>query len=419
MAINPSGNFAPFVEMNPDLANWSNQNAGTNYADPSALYSGAFGPGKMFTGQELFDRGFSDVALNANYFRPDSGKLASGVMPDYNPTTWLDYGYLLPLAVIGGGLAMGGLAGGAGAGAAGAGAGMAGADAAGLAAMGADAGLSGPALDAFIASGGTMGSTAAGGGGVGFGAGELFNSAIDMFGGSGATGSFGGTGMTGFPGGGSPASAAWNTGSMFNPGTAVGYGPASSSGGMWDLINRLRQLGLMPGGGGPLSTISNIGSGIYGMYQSNQMKQLAEEAARMQDPFGAQRAQYANKLSALYANPSSITGMPGYQAGLDAVERKMASQGYLGSGNMMTALHQYGGDFFDKEVARLSNLAGAQFAPSGGNALLAGNIAGNNLMGQSLASLGYGVRGLEGMFPNLFGWGNQPTYGGTPPLISY
>ena len=48
--------------------------------------------------------------------------------------------------------------------------GMAAADAAGLAQMGADAGLAGPALDSFVASGGTLGSTAVGGGGVGLGA---------------------------------------------------------------------------------------------------------------------------------------------------------------------------------------------------------------------------------------------------------
>lgn len=45
------------------------------------------------------------------------------------------------------------------------------ADAAGLAQMGAAAGLQGSALEAFVASGGTLGSTAAGGGGIGAGAG--------------------------------------------------------------------------------------------------------------------------------------------------------------------------------------------------------------------------------------------------------
>jgi len=69
-------------------------------------------------------------------------------------------GWLIPLGIATAGLAFGGLAGAGAAGAAGA------ADAAGLSAMAADAGLAGTAADAFVASGGTLGSTAAGGGGV-------------------------------------------------------------------------------------------------------------------------------------------------------------------------------------------------------------------------------------------------------------
>ena len=86
--------------------------------------------------------------------------------------------------------------------------------------------------------------------------------------------------------------------------------------------------------------------------------------------------------------------MPGYEAGLDAVTRKMASQGYLGSGNMMAALQKYGGDFFNAETARLGNLAGAQFGPSGGAALLQGTNYANDLASKALASLGYGIRGF-------------------------
>jgi hypothetical protein len=82
------------------------------------------------------------------------------------------------------------------------------------------------------------------------------------------------------------------------------------------------------------------------------------------------------------------------------VERKMASQGYNGSGNMMTALQRYGGDAFNSEAARLAQLAGANFAPSGGQALLSGNVAANNLASQSLGSLGYGVAGAASSIPD-------------------
>ena len=75
----------------------------------------------------------------------------------------------------------------------------------------------------------------------------------------------------------------------------------------------------------------------------------------------------------------------GYNAGLEAVQRQMQSKGYLGSGNHSAALMEYSGGFFDKEMTRLGNLAGAGIQP--------GNSAYNsaNLVGQSLASIGYGM----------------------------
>lgn len=215
---------------------------------------------------------------------------------------------------------------------------------------------------------------------------NIAGNAYDLAGGGGS--SFGG-GSSLWPG--QPPLINTGGGTIFNSGTMT---PGGFGGNMGELQELLKRLGLMPGSGGFLSNIMNIGSGLHGMYQSNKMMDLAKQAAQMQDPFGAQRPQYQQKLSALYADPSSITTMPGYQAGLDAVERKMASQGYLGSGNMMAALQKYGGDFFDKEVARLSALSGAQFAPTGGNALITGSQVGMDLASRALASLGYGVRGL-------------------------
>lgn len=397
-----SGNL---VEINPALAAWMNQNKGMAFADPAAAYAYQFGPGRIVSGQSLFDRGFEDVALNANYFRPDSGTTSrpQAVLPEFNPPNTMLENLLTmaPLAIAGAGLFLGG---GAAAG------GMSAADTVGLTQMGEAAGLSGPALDAFVASGGTAGSTAAGGGGVGLGAiaggsgtgmpgasildpstwsnpfSNLFNSGANTLPGINGPISVNSGAVSGAMGGG--------TGGIAAPGFGGGVGVTTGGSGMMDFFELLKQAGLMPGSGGPISNLLNIGSGIYGMMQSNKMMDLAQQAAQMQDPFGPQRPQYQAALANLYANPSSITSMPGYQAGLNAVERKMASQGYLGSGNMMAALSQYGGDFFDKEVARLSMLSGAQFAPTGGNALLTGTQFGNDLASRSLATLGYGVRGL-------------------------
>jgi hypothetical protein len=65
---------------------------------------------------------------------------------------------------------------------------------------------------------------------------------------------------------------------------------------------------------------------------------------------------------------------------------------------MMTALAEYGGTAFDREVARLAALAGAggmpqsQFAPG---AAISGQSAANMLLISALNSLGYGIRERE------------------------
>lgn len=152
--------------------------------------------------------------------------------------------------------------------------------------------------------------------------------------------------------------------------------------------------GLFGNYGGAARDALSIGSGLYGMSQSQKLKQQAQQASQQADPFGPYRGQFAQQLSALGKDPSSITSMPGYGAGLQAVERRMASQGFNGSGNMMTALSKYGGDFYNNAISQLSGLSGAQFNPASGAALgLQGNTSAINLASQSLASLGYGLGG--------------------------
>lgn len=151
------------------------------------------------------------------------------------------------------------------------------------------------------------------------------------------------------------------------------------------------------GGGDPLSTLMSFGSGLFGLRRAKKQDDLAREMLNRSDPFGPQRAQYAQRLNELYADPSQVERLPGYKAGLDAVERKMASQGYLGSGNMMLALHDYGGRMFDNEAARLATLAGGGMLPDTGT--FAKMTSDNtDLYGKSLASLGFGGKNLSSLF---------------------
>lgn len=161
---------------------------------------------------------------------------------------------------------------------------------------------------------------------------------------------------------------------------------------------------LAGGGAGLLSAITgglkslatpgsllSIGSGIYGLNQANQMKQIAQQAAQLQDPFAPQRSQYQQQLSALMANPQSVSSIPGYQAGLDAIIRSQAAAGYLGSGNMMNAMAQYGGQFYQQQLQNLMQLSGANVQPGGGSQLIQGQQAAAGLTSSALGSIGYGA----------------------------
>lgn len=144
---------------------------------------------------------------------------------------------------------------------------------------------------------------------------------------------------------------------------------------------------------GPLSTALGVGSGLYGMYEAQQLKKQMAQLGASADPFGPYRAQYAQQLSALQSDPSRITSMPGYQAGLEAVQRSMAAQGYTGSGNMMAALSKYGGDFYNQQVQQLAGLAGAGISPATGASITAQGLTGAaDLTSRGLASIGYGTR---------------------------
>ena len=152
--------------------------------------------------------------------------------------------------------------------------------------------------------------------------------------------------------------------------------------------------GAMPWGSP--SNLMTMGTGAYGLIQANQLSQAAQRAQQQADPFGPYRQQYAQQMAALSADPSKLQQMPGYQAGLQAVQRSMAAQGYTGSGNMMAALSKYGGDFYNQTMNMYGGFAGAGVNPGTGAQLgLQGQALGTNLAINSLGLMGRGA-GLAG-----------------------
>lgn len=123
--------------------------------------------------------------------------------------------------------------------------------------------------------------------------------------------------------------------------------------------------------------------GALSLYQTNQMSKLGQ-------PSAAQRTA-GDQLAALLSDPSSMTKLPGYEAGLQAVQRSGAANGYLGSGNMAVALSKYGGDFYNNTLRQLDSIANGN---AGINQQY--NFASTEMMGNAINNFGYGLTKLFG-----------------------
>lgn len=173
------------------------------------------------------------------------------------------------------------------------------------------------------------------------------------------------------------------------PGIVGGAAPAAE-GGMFNSLMSMLGMGGGTAGGtaggaggfgglGTMMGLSNLANAGVGMYQANQLQQASQAA----DPWAKYRAQYGDQLNALMQNPNQVQNIPGYQAGLQAVERSLASQGYQGSGNMMNALANYGGQFYQQQLQNLANLAGTGNVGTS----LQGQFNASNMLGQSLGGI--------------------------------
>jgi len=139
------------------------------------------------------------------------------------------------------------------------------------------------------------------------------------------------------------------------------------------------------------ATVVAAGIGYMG---SKKQADAAQAAGK--DPFGRKNRQlYQRRLNELTKDPEAIFSNPAFVAaqerGLDAVERKMAAQGFLGSGNEATALMDYSMgsalDWLTNQERFLAELAGAGNFGSPG-AVAAGSQMNINGMMSALGQLG-------------------------------
>lgn len=185
---------------------------------------------------------------------------------------------------------------------------------------------------------------------------------------------------------------------MFRSG---GAGMGGSASGLGGLASKL-----FGGGGGGLMQLLG---GALGLNAGKKGQDLVNDLIKRSDPFADYRKGYADKLAGMFADPAgTVTQVPGFAAGQEAITRSMAAGGYLGSGNMMAEMQKYGGDQWMKQAQFLSQLAGSQFAP-GNNAVGLANIAGqsNATTNNSWANILKGIGGLAPTIMNSFGGGGD------------
>jgi len=188
---------------------------------------------------------------------------------------------------------------------------------------------------------GTAGSGLGGAGMEGLGAGLTtggLGAGYDLFGGSALGSGLGGAGMEG-------------AGAGLTGGFGAGAGSYAEM-----LRQRMAQLGMGGGAGAGAGGFGGGGllrQGLGALQLAGGLQQYQAQSQRQ-----AQQQGYAQQMQQLMANPSQVESLPGYQAGLRAVQRKARAEGFGGSGSMAAALAGYGGQQYQQQLSNLAALQG-------------------------------------------------------------
>lgn len=138
-----------------------------------------------------------------------------------------------------------------------------------------------------------------------------------------------------------------------------------------------------------------------------QALKLSDWAQGVGTPFSQSRPVFEQMLMKLMQDPSTVKNDPGFQfgldQGLDAVSRKMSSEGFSGSGNEAIELQKFGQGYSEQFMTQqeqfLAYLAGAGVNPNPQPAINAQNNA--NQQSQN-NPLGFGSGGSIGSIVGMF-----------------
>ena len=166
------------------------------------------------------------------------------------------------------------------------------------------------------------------------------------------------------------------TGGYLNPTMAAGSGVAAAAqgtGSITDYISNLFNSGVDNFMKDPVKNTGTLLSGLVsylqGQGQAGDLSNLLKNSLAQADPFGSQRAYYAQRLKDTYTNPVGVQKSPEYQAvharELDALERADAAQGRRSQyGARAEKMDQNFMEYLNKERSTLAGLAGSGISPS-------------------------------------------------------
>lgn len=233
--------------------------------------------------------------------------------------------------------------------------------------------------------------------------------------GAGAAGSAG----AGAAGAGAANAIAAGTGIGAEVGAGVGAGTAAglSDPSFWDSSfgEGVQDFGTGFLGGETDSFWGGLGAltpGLLDSWLSYEMGDQAAEdyaaAAAAANPFGPHREQYAQQLNNLYADPSSVENLPGYQfqfdQGMKALNRSSAAKGNRLGGKAMYEAQEFGqglaSQMRQQEIENLYRLSGANIAPGGTQ--FQANAGSQRWQGiqEGFGTLGHAIETI---------WGNNPS----------
>ena len=162
----------------------------------------------------------------------------------------------------------------------------------------------------------------------------------------------------------SPTTNWWDT-PQYN--TNVTSDPAPASSNWWDSLPSLTSLFSGTGGAGQsngLNLSSLLGAGIPAGLGALASSNQTDKLTALSDKYSAMGQPYRDKLSALYADPSTFLNSDAVripvQQGTDMLARSLSTRGNpTGSGNALTELQKYSsGQLFDRLGQEKDRLAG-------------------------------------------------------------